>query len=239
MIDDSELTRRFSKAVPARLDPPTRDALDEMVRSVSRGSRPRFSSRRTKWLSIVGGLSVIAIGAGALPATADAVRSFMAYSVDQTGRGGTETIPNSRWIDTSQSDVAELVQSKYPESLPLPTGVLRSDVESTVAYSITQMGGVTQDVAIDVAYESYLFCRWTDVWLESDAQGKSSTRDAAAKVLADAVQWPAFVAVDADGSVTAMRKQHGADAAAGNRAGVQQAFLGEGCADWQTMGARQ
>ena len=240
MIDDGELERRLAlldpaRSNPARSNPAVEDSLDRLLSEVRVPRRRRPRHLKLVSALIVGG--VIVAGAGALPAAA-AFRAFLAQAVADPPGAGTEVIPDSDWIDTRAPDIDEFVASRFPESLPLPGGVEPHDVVTTVAFSINRMNGITQEIGVDRAYESYIYCRWVDVWLTSDAGGDTGGRDYAAQIMLDATTWPAVVATDGGGIVESQIAFARA-AADGNRAEVQTAFDSNGCPGWKSLGAER
>lgn len=235
MIPDDDLTARLRRIDPAASTIDVSDSLDSLLEEV-RKQKPR-RKRRLGLISTltVGGL--IAVGAGALPAAA-AIRSFLAEFVEGPAPSGSEVIAGYDWIDTSAPDIAEFVASRYPDDLPLPNGIDRQDVIDTVTYSISHMGGITQEIGVDRAYEAYYYCRWVDVWLASDSADNRSDRDYAARIMVESAAWPSFD-VGGDGTGVELRKEFGAAAVAGDRTGVQYAFEISACADWKSMGQEQ
>ena len=235
MINDHELGVRLAQLDPARDAREPGPLFDDLLRTVStsRGRKPR----RLKLASALIVSSVVVIGVGALPAVA-AIQDFLAQVVENPPGEGSEVIPDSAWIDTGTSDLGEFVASRYPESLPLPGGVDRGDVVDTVAFSIGNLGGITQDVGVDLAYESYVYCRWVDVWLTADANGAADDRAYAAGIMMDATKWPALVRTDGGGVVDSQIKFAQA-AASGDSAEVLKAFEYNACPAWKSMGSQQ
>jgi hypothetical protein len=236
MIDDDVLSTRLTSIDPARLLPASDDAFDALLHEVG-----IVKKRRPRHLGLVSALALgglVVVGAGALPAAA-AIQSFLAQFVhDPPPGGGTETIPGSDWIDVEASDIDDFVASRYPESLPLPDGVDQESVVSTVSFSITRLGGIRQEIGVDLAYEAYIYCRWVDVWLESDSTGDADNRDHAAKIMTEATAWPALVTSDG-GGVVDQQKRFAAAATDLDRTGVQAAFDANACPDWKAMGAAE
>lgn len=235
MISDDDLTARLSKVDPAASTaggPETLDALLADVRSQPLRRRRRLGLVTTL---TVGGL--IAVGAGALPAAA-AIRSFLAEFVEGPPPSGSEVIEGYDWIDTTASDIPDLVASRYPDNLRLPNGIDRQDVVDTITYSISNMGGITQEIAVDQAYEGYFYCRWVDVWLASDSADNQSDRDYAARIMVESATWTALVASDG-GGVVQSREDFGEAAVAGDRSEVQKAYDYNACAGWKSMGQAQ
>ena len=235
MIDDDALDSRLRAADRARSVPKSPDSLGDLLHEVTQ--RKPIRTRHLKLVTTLGVGALIAIGAGVLPAAA-AIQSFIAQIVDNPPGEGSEVIPDEGWLDTNASDIEMFVASRYPEELPLPGGVAPEDVMHTVAFSISQMGGVTQEIAVDQAYESYVYCRWVDVWLTTDDSGDIDGRNFAAGVMSDAASWPAVVATDGGGVVDQLNSF--ADAAAeGERDQDESAFQFNACPDWKAMGLSQ
>lgn len=234
MISDHELDARLAQLDPARSVSVADTAFDQMLSGVR--ASPRRGHRSLRISAIIAG-GVIVLGAGAFPAAA-AIQAFLAQTVETTPGAGTEAIPGSDWIDTGAEDIDEFVASRYPESLPLPDGVDPADVVATVVFSISQSRGLRQEVGVGVAYESYIYCRWVDVWLTTDSSGDFAGRDYAARIMMDATTWPARVASDGGGVVDSQITFARA-AAAGDRAEVQRAFDFNGCPGWKALGSEQ
>jgi hypothetical protein len=236
MIDDEALDARLTSIDRASSLHGTDDGLDALLHDVSSSARRR--PRRLKLVSAFAVGALIVVGAGALPAAA-AIQSFLAQFVeDPPPGGGTETIPDSDWIDVEAADIDDFVASQYPDSLPLPDGVDQEAVISTVSFSITRLGGIRQEIGVDLAYEAYIYCRWVDVWLESDARGDAVDREYAAKIMTEATAWPALVASDG-GGVVDQQKRFAAAATNGDRTEVQAAFDANACPDWKAMGSTE
>jgi hypothetical protein len=235
LIDDNELDTRLARLDPARPVAVSDQSFDDLLSEVGVSRRRRPRSWKFVSAVITGG--VIVIGAGALPAAA-AIEAFLAQVVESAPGAGTEAIPESDWIDTGAGDIDAFVASRYPEALPMPGGVDPADVVATVAFSIGQSSGIRQEIGVDVAYESYIYCRWVDVWLTADSSGDAAGREYAARIMMDATTWPARVATDGGGVVDSQIAFAQA-AAAGDRAEVQTAFAFNGCPGWKALGSEQ
>lgn len=235
MINDDELGARLTKLDRAQSVIATDESLDELLHKITIPAK-----RRANHLKLVSGLAVgglLVIGVGVLPAAA-AVRAFLAQVVEEPPGGGTEVIPESDWIDTGAGDIREFVASRYPDALPLPRGVARNDVIDTVAFSISRTAGIRQTTGVDRAYESYIYCRWVDVWLTSDAVGDGAGKNYAANIMHDAATWPATVAGDG-GGVVEQQTKFATSAESGDSLGVQDAFDSNGCPGWKSLGSTQ
>ena len=91
---------------------------------------------------------------------------------------------------------------------------------------------------MDLAYESYIYCRWVDVWLTADANGAAADRSYAAGIMMDATKWPALVRADGNGVVDS-QVMFAEAAAAGDSAEVLRAFEYNACATWKSLGSQQ
>jgi hypothetical protein len=235
LTDDNELDARLARLDPARALAVDDQALDHLMDGARLSSRRRPRSWKFVSAVITGG--VIVLGAGALPAAA-VIQAILAQVVESPPGAGTEAIPESDWIDTGAEDIDAFVASRYPEDLPLPGGVDPADVVTTVSFSISQSSGLRQEIGVDVAYESYIYCRWVDVWLTTDAGGDAAGREYAATIMMDATTWPARVATDGGGVVDSQIAFAQA-ATAGDREEVQTAFAFNGCPGWKALGSEQ
>jgi hypothetical protein len=191
--------------------------------------------RRRRRFTAAGIATVLALALGAsVPAAAGAVREFLA----QTGthcESGTEcgtgaTLAESEWIDSSQADFPEYVDSLFNPALPLAPGQSREQVvdwlvDSTLASDAAYGPGVWSSLGLSASLESGIYCGWIDEWLSAD---DDSARDRAAVVLREAATWPATVKSDGGGVVDYLLDT--ADAAdRGETHAVRNAALGWAC----------
>lgn len=211
---DEELDRRLAVADRmADVDVAPR-VLDELVERTRDGGR---RSRRARLAVVAGGLA-LALGGGiaAAPAVADTVREWLAIAEWQPDAGG-EVLPDSEMIDLSAPDLDEYIASIYPEWLPLAPGRTREQLIAAVIeqWSSVPEPGFTQEVGFRHSFEILVYCDWVGVWLAGDP----GLVVEANRVLADAPQWPAFVATDGDIIVEIMTEV-ARSAADGDREGV-------------------
>lgn len=194
--------------------------------------------RRRAW--VIGGIiGALVIGAAA-PATAGAVRDFLAQT-GQYGAGTGEDPDTTEWIDLTAPDAGEYMITLYPDYLPVPSGVderqFRQEVVDQVIASARQSsaneGGVAvmqQSTGLVRTFESATYATWIGVWLAAD---DDAGRAEATRVLREACDWPAIVATDGGGIVDMMRRF--ADAAEhGDRDGVE--YAAQGNAEWPASG---
>ncbi len=186
MISDDDLDRRLS--APA-VTPAQPDTLDQLVRAArAHGLRQR---RRGAIGSVVAAGVGLALALVAGPATADAVREFLAQT-DWVPDSDAPRAHNSDFIDLGAPDLEAYITTIFPESLQLAPGRSREQLIAQTAadYARTDgMGiGFTQEVFIRAHLEDLAYCGWIDSWL-TDA----TTQPSAAAVIATRSTWPATV----------------------------------------------
>jgi len=217
MTDDDLLARLKAADPAARLD------VDEVHLTRLMARHPR----RRLW--IIGGIiGALVIGAAA-PATAGAVRDFLAQT-GQYGTGTGEDADTTEWIDLTALDAAEYMTTLYPDYLPIPSGVdeqafregIVDQVIAAAQQSSANQGGVAvvqQSTGLVRTFEAATYAEWIRTWLEADAAGDSAARAEATSAMRAACEWPAIATTDGGGIVDLMKRF--ADAAEHNdRTGV-------------------
>ena len=220
MITEKDLDARLAHADRSlTVEEAALDALSIATREVARARRSRTR------VVIAGGLVLgLAAAGAAAPAAAGVVRAFLAQA-DWFPRAGGEVLPDSEWVDTSAPDLRDYLENTYPDDLPLAPGQNRASLIDQVAEIHQTNPGLTQQVSLRRSFERLVHEAWIAEWIDADAVGDARRAEIAADVLAEAPDWPAFVATDG-GGITDRMRDLAAAAADGDSATVRR--LGAG-----------
>lgn len=213
---DDPLDARLRSADPARRLTVDDTGFDDLLRQTTARRRPRRRS------VVIGAavIAVVAMGAGATPAAADVVKTFLA----QTGWFGDSPNPGGQatgawgeeYIDLLAPDTRDYIVSRSPAYIPLPTGTSRAKFDQDVADQIIAAArrtskqndgvGVTEHaILVQRSFEQYAYNQWIRLWLEADDRGDEAARTRAAHALRAACTWPAFAKTDGGGGGALMK----------------------------------
>lgn len=212
MITDEELTQRLGRQALSKQTLGMPAGAVALLVSETRIKAESGSFRR-KILAASVGATVVGGGFVAGPATADAVRHFLAQT--DALFGGSEVIEHSEFVDTSAADLGAYIESIYPTWLPLAPGQTREGVIEQVRAQHAANPGVTQEVGIRRSLERAAYLGWLHEWIEAHTAGDVGRMDVASGILLDAAAWPAVVATDG-GGVTYIMSRFAQEIAAGN-----------------------
>lgn len=226
-ITDDELDARLAQAAAAApsVHPGTAALL---VMATRERARSRMLRRRIA--ATAAGTALLIGGVAAAPAAAEGVKRFLAQSDWQPAAGG-EILPDSEMVDLGAPDLAEYIDSIYPEWLPLAPGQTRAALVAEVAAASAQADTMTQEVGLRRALERLAYIGWLDEWIAGHAAGDGAREDAALAVIADAPTWPAYVATDG-GGITAFMSRVAAALAAGRADAAHAALQMEAAPSW-------
>ncbi|MFT3797281.1 hypothetical protein [Microbacterium sp.] len=205
MTTDTDLIAALRAADPAAAT----DVTGGRARDAVRQARPVRRPHRGKILvAAVAAIVVVGVPAGAV-ATGFAARTGWFGSPnpgdDRGSAVSTEHDVNSEWIDLGASDLDEVVASVYPEWMPLAPGVTREDLTARVVAIMTADGAVAPELLLRRTFESESYSDWLGAWIAADGAGDAAAREAAARVIGAASDWPALVATDGGGVTDSMR----------------------------------
>jgi hypothetical protein len=153
-------------------------------------------------IAAVGACALVAIlGLVAVsPVAADVVRHFLAQSDFDPAPGG-EVLPDSEWVDVGAPDLADYVDSIYPDYLVLAPGQTREQIVDDVTARWSGMSGVTQEVGFRRDMEIAVFCGWAKEWREAREIDDDGRAQAAVDGMLLTTTWPALAATDGGGVV--------------------------------------
>lgn len=189
---DRDLDTRLQAA--RRPTPEIRSATAAML---ARETRDHARRRRHRF-AFATAAGAVALGIGAVtagPAVASSVQAFLAQS-GWTSEG-TEVIENSEFIDTGAPDLADYLDTVFPDDLPLAPGQTRAGVIDEVVDA--QTPALRQEVGLRRDIERAVRLGWLSEWLHAHADGDTARMTEASQVLVASLDWPAFVATDGGG----------------------------------------
>ena len=197
---DDDLDRRLLRADSARdieLSDDVVDSFSSALREAVRSARPTRSRRS---MTIAGlGLVVLLVGT---PAIAVGVNSFFAQT-SSFPRGGGEVIAGSEWIDLSASDLGEYIASVYPQWLPLPPGMKKSELLAQVTTEMASFGdGMMQEVGIQRRFEELAFRGWLSEYLGATEVDDEPRAESPLAGLRAVPGCPAYAATDGGAATT-------------------------------------
>lgn len=207
---------------PPRVSP---GALDMLAVAAQREG---VTARRRR-ITIVGVSALLAIGGGvvAAPAAADVVRSFLAQSGWFPQAGG-EILDESEWIDTSQPDLRDYLETVYPTWLKLAPTQTRTAILDDVAENAAANPALTQEVSLRRGIEARAYCGWAVELLDAQRVGDQRRYDEAAAIVLSASEWPALVATDG-GGITDRLREVGIDAVNDDKGAAHAVFRAGEC----------
>ncbi len=228
MITDEDLSRRLDRAAaPGRAVDVPSGTIALLVSDARR--KAQSASLRRKVTAGVAGSAVLVGGLIASPAAADAIRQFLVQTVWTFE--GTEVIPDSEVIDTSQSDLGAYIEWVYPEWLPLAPGQTKAGIIEQVRLTHATSSALTQEVSVRRSLETAVYVGWIDEWIAAHQAGDTTRQAAAVAVLKDAPSWPAIVATDG-GGVSYIMAGLAAEIASGNAEAAQELAQMESAPSW-------
>jgi hypothetical protein len=208
--------------------PPTRpDTLDQVARAArDLGLRQRRGRLMGSAITVVVGLCLALVAA---PATAEVVRQFLALTEWEPDAEAPQ-LPGSEFVDLGAPDLADYIESIYPDWLPLAPGQTREQLIAETAAGYARVEGpgesFTQELYIRARLEDLAYCGWIDLWVTDPA-----SRSDAAAVIAERSTWPA-TAARADAPALVLFDAVAVAATDGDREGVLAGAQAFECTSW-------
>lgn len=225
---ENELDSRLSRA-DRSVELQIPEAMGERLLAATKREATR--RRRFRIGIIAAALSFTVVGGlAAGPATADAIRHFLAQSSWHPKAGG-EVLPNSEWVNVDAPDLRDYIDSVYETSLPLAPGQTRESVVDLEVKAWAGLTGVTQEVGLRSDMERTVYSAWICEWIAADDAHDPTRKSVATEVIAEAPTWPATVATDGGGGTASMRL-FSQGISAGDRDSAEAVAQWDGLACW-------
>lgn len=229
-MSDAQLVAAIHAADPAAL---ATVSPADAVRAVQR-ARPARARRRWALLaSVLAATVAVGVPVGAV-ASGYLARTGWFASPNPGDDRDPRTVPEyegGEWIDLSAPDLDAVVQSVYPEWMPLAPGVTREDLTARVVDIVATNNAFARERLLRRTFESESYKDWLGAWITAYDSGDSGGQMTAARVLTEASDWPTLVATDG-GGVTDVMRAYAERIAAGDRDAAQAMAQFEGAPSW-------
>ncbi|UIN31182.1 hypothetical protein [Microbacterium binotii] len=230
-MSDAELLTVLRAADPASAITLSTAEASESLRRSRAARKPR---RRLLIATSLAAVLVVGVPAGALASGLVARTGWFGSPNPGDDRGSctsTEYDCNSEWIDLSAPDLDEVVESVYPEWMPLAPGVTREDLTGRVVVIMTADNALAPERLLRRTFESESYKDWLGAWIAAHDRGDAVAQEAASRVITEASDWPTLVATDG-GGVTDIMRAYAERIAAGDSDAAQAMAQFEGAPGW-------
>ena len=204
-VSDADLLGALSAADPAASI--TLESADATSAIRHARSQPVSRRRWAIWAAALSALVVVGVPVGAV-ATDFAARTGWFGSPnpgDDRGSFDSTESDDTEWLDLGADDLPSVVGSLYPDWIPLAPGVTREELTARVVDAMAQNNALAQETLVRRTFEYEAYRDWIGAWIAAREKGNSAGQSTAAKVLADASDWPAMVETDGGGVTDIMR----------------------------------